>query len=256
MQLQMTAPMDIGLELSDPTLAGEDIFDLGGAERDMRDAGAKRFAEGEAGETDDEGEKAGEESDEEALDSEEELERRTRALEGDMDELYMAYRERLTERDAKFKVKEARRKDKAREEEWRGFGKAGSSDEEASDAESEGGWDTVQKAKGRGDDESSDDSSEEDDAAPAAAGRKRSRPARDEGTGRKKARLVADLGASNVGPSGRAANVWFSQDVFGALDDVEVEDDEEDEEMKNVGEEDSDAAETVGAASWFYGLSR
>ncbi|KAI0034276.1 FtsJ-domain-containing protein [Vararia minispora EC-137] len=238
MQLQMTAPMDIGLDQRDSVLAGdEDIFDLGEAERDMRRNGAARFARGDAVETDeDEDELPSGEGSEEVLDSEDELEKRTRALEDDIDDLYSAYRERLAERDAKFKVKEARKKDKVREEEWHGIGAAQDSGEDDSEEEQEGGWDKVQNSKVQDENSSSDEDSSDEDKEPPSIGHKRARLLGDDANRRKKARLVTDLGA--MAHNSRATDLWFSQDVFsGAGDVANIEDSEEDEDqgMLSIG---------------------
>ena len=50
----------------------------------------------------------------------EEKERKIAELENELDGLYDSYQERLKERDAKYRVKEARRKDKEREE-WHAY---------------------------------------------------------------------------------------------------------------------------------------
>jgi AdoMet-dependent rRNA methyltransferase SPB1 len=243
--------MDIGLDQHDSALGGEgeDIFDLEHAEKGMRRTDASRFVRGRAGESEEEEEASSdndrEESDE-ALDSEEELEKKTRALEDDLDNLYTSYRERLAERDAKFRVKEMRKKNKDREA-WHGIKKPGSDDEDDEGEESEGeegGWDTVQKSKARDEDSSSDEDDSSD--GEASVERKRTRNVGPTERANKRRRLVTDL-QNPISTSGsRNADLWFSQDVFagiGNLEDVE----DEDEEMEDGAEdsEDSEAEEPV-----------
>ncbi len=81
-------------------------------------------------------------------------------LEADLDDLYETYKERRNERDAKFKAKEARSKNKNREE-WSGF-KADKSDEESGSEDEVGGWDEMEAAKAAGDSSSDSDSEEEE----------------------------------------------------------------------------------------------
>lgn len=228
MQLQMVAPMDIGMEQTDAALGigQEDIFDLGDAERGLKKGGVSKFAV--RGEEDSESEEEAEvnESDYEALDSDEEREKKTRSLEADMDGLYDAYRERLAERDSKFKVKEARKKNKEREE-WHGIKEDGSGSEDE-DSE-EGGWDEVQQAKGRNDSSSSDEDSDEDSDEPMdAIGKKRSRPREAAEREKKKPRLVSKLEDPKTSASAsRATDLWFSQDIFNGLDPLDDIRDEE-----------------------------
>ena len=152
MQLQMTAPMDIGMEQHDASLGygQEDVFDLTGAERGMKRKGGVTMLTGDGydmPESDESGpEGDGEGEDEELLDSEEERERKVAGLEAELDGMYDAYQERLKERDAKFKVTEERRKNGLLEE-WHGIQK--DSDED-SESEEEGGWDKMEEAKGEG----------------------------------------------------------------------------------------------------------
>ncbi|KAJ3902278.1 rRNA methyltransferase Spb1 [Lentinula edodes] len=96
MQLQMTAPMDIGLELQDASLGGQDdFFDLQGAEKGMRKRGGVSNLIGTEGvlsqesDVDNDSDNA---SDEEILDSEEEWEKKTRGLENELDGMYDPYR--------------------------------------------------------------------------------------------------------------------------------------------------------------------
>ncbi|KAI1793875.1 Spb1 C-terminal domain-containing protein [Ganoderma leucocontextum] len=245
MQLRMTAPMDIGMEQYDSALRGQDdMFEL-----DDADA-LKRSGAGYDDTSDEEGDGA-EEEDDEMLDSEEERERKVAGLEEELDGLYDTYQEHLKERDAKYRVKEARKNNKAREE-WHGIGKGGDSD--YSDAE-EGGYEKVQRAKariGENDSDSSDDSSDEEDVVQSSrmAGKKRGRtdgPA--EGlSSSKKARTVIELeGPKTTASLSRSAQLWFDQDIFtGADEDIEDDEDDVDEDDEDETDEDEEMSEEGG----------
>ncbi|KII93549.1 hypothetical protein PLICRDRAFT_26721 [Plicaturopsis crispa FD-325 SS-3] len=252
MQLQMTAPLDIGLEQTDPTLGlgQEDVFDLGGAERGLRKKGGVAQLVDEDGdinlESDDDAD-GGEETDDEILDSEEERERKTAALEAEMDGLYDQYQGRLRERDAKFKVKESR-KNNAEREEWNGIQEKDSDEEEEendSDGE-EGGWDKVEQAKENAGADSSSDDSDSDEDAPPVTGQKRRRgdPVEAPAAGPKRARLLTKLEEpKTVAQASRAAQVWFSQDVFAGIDGLDDIEDDEDVSMDGPEDEDEEDEE-------------
>ena len=185
-------------------------------------------------------ENADEEDDDEVLDEEEEREKKLRALEQDLDGLYESYQERMRERDAKYRVKEARRKDKTREE-WGGIKEDGSDDEESD--EEEGGWDTVQAAKARADESSDSDSSDEsdEDQAPAKtpqpSKKRRAEEVIDLTNGTKKARTngsISQAAAADVKLS-RSTEVWFSQGLFksAGIDDIESDDDQHEQEAED-----------------------
>ena len=246
MQLRMTAPMDIGMEQADAALGGQDdIFDLDEGSKALR---GKRAAAGLDDESEFESDEGEGEDEDEALDSEEERERKLAGLEAELDGMYDAYQEHLKERDAKYKVKEALKNNKAREA-WHGIGQGGDSDAD-SDVE-EGGYEKVQRAKariGENDSDSSDDSSDDDEAEPEpVAGKKRRRAeAADSGLKSKKARTVAEVEEQKAGPSlSRSAQMWFGQDMFAGLD-AEVDDDEEedDEDMEGSEVEDEEDDES------------
>ncbi|KAJ7706073.1 Spb1 C-terminal domain-containing protein [Mycena rosella] len=240
MQLQMTAPLDIGLEQHDASLGGQDdFFDLGGAESGLRKRGglAALQEEDAIGGSDDEDEGSdGDESDE-VLDSDEERERKVDGLEAEMDGLYDAYRDRMRERDAKYKVKESREKNAEREE-WSGIKQPIDVDSESE--EEEGGWDKMEAVKERTGDASSDDSdSDEEDEEDAPATRKRSRAEPGPAKPSKRAKLITNLREPK---SSQAANLWFSQDVFAGMGDaLDVGEDDPDEEMSVDGEDASEA---------------
>lgn len=238
MQLQMTAPLDIGLEQTDATLGlgQDDMFDLGRADAPKQTSNVT-FA------MDDDGDAVLESSDEEdddaddadeALDSEEEREKKLNGLEDELDGLYDAYQGRLRERDAKFKVKEARRKNAERED-WSGI-----KDEDSdADDDEEGGWDVVQEAKVNGQDNSSGESSDESDIedAPLPKPRKRTRVDLEYAAQTtKRQRFLPKTDKPSSAPTTAAAKVWFSQDVFSKVGDLG---DISDSEMSGV-EQNSD----------------
>lgn len=255
MQLQMTAPLDIGMEQTDAALSlgQEDVFDLDNAAKALkRRGGAARLAEADDGESDEE-EADAEADDDIVLDSDEDEERKVADLEAQLDGLYDAYRDHLRERDAKYKVKEARKNAKHREE-WGGIEPKASDDESDQESDEEGGYDKFEQAKARaGEDSSSDDdwSDEDEDegedeeaetARVPAKKRRKAGDAPDEAPSRKKARL-AEPPAPAPGPLSRAAQVWFSQDCFAGAD-VDVSDGE-DEEAESGEDEDAVSDEDV-----------
>lgn len=253
MQLQMTAPLDIGLEQSDAALGGQgDIFDLGLAEKTT---GKKQSIAKLVGENDEGSDGSDDEVDGIEIDVEDEDDEAARiaGLEAELDGLYDAYKERLTERDSKAKAREAR-KNKDRDE-WAGFGNKDSDDD--SDGESEGGWDVIQRAKNAvdeadsSDSESDEDISEQSDIQSKRRGTKRkltkatSPPA-------KKKKLVTNL-TEKVGASAKT-KLWFDQDIFKDVDIEDVEDDddewedseeEEEEEDEEKAQEESHSSEEV-----------
>ncbi|EEB96974.1 hypothetical protein MPER_03798, partial [Moniliophthora perniciosa FA553] len=172
MQLQMTAPIDIGLEQQDAALLSgkDDFFDLEGAERGMKKRGGITQLIGDHGAIMDESEEEEENilEEEEFLDSEEERERRAQGLEEELDGLYDAYQTRLRERDAKFKVKESRKKNMELEE-WGGIKDNGDSNEESDDEE--GGYDKIHQID---DDSSSEDEFDDDDEGHRPSKKRRS----------------------------------------------------------------------------------
>ena len=218
MQLQMTAPLDIGLEQTDAVLGygQEDMFNLEHAERASR---RKSFPD--STDTDDEDEEPDKSKIDEGLDIDEEQNSRVQTLEDDLDGLYETYRERLAERDAKFRVREARRNDKRREE-WSGI--EGDEGRDDTDEGSEGaGWDEMERRKARSDD-SDPSSTDEEDGASSPRLPKRKRSGQQE-TPRKKARLLTSLEEPQTASQmSRKTDVWFSQDVFKGLDHISEDD--------------------------------
>jgi AdoMet-dependent rRNA methyltransferase SPB1 len=246
MQLQMTAPLDIGLEQSDPSLGmgQEDVFDLTGTERELRNKGGIGIirVDEDTPEDEEEDEVVVEDEEDEVLDSEEERDRKTSQLEAELDGLYDAYQEKLKERDAQFRAKEARRKNGLLEE-WGGIQKG-----DDSESDEEGGWDQMEAAKGNVDGDSSDESDIEEE--PETPGRKRRRPQETETKPGKKIKLVTKLEEPITGS--RASQVWFSQGLFGDLEGLDhVEEDAEDVDMTSVqhGEDEEEWQDDVRSKS-------
>lgn len=241
----MTAPMDIGQELEDHTLrtGQEDMFDLSVAEKKRRKV-LKIDEEPESVDEEDEGDDgSGWESCEEdgVVDSEDERERRIGALEDDLDGMYDAYKAMRSERDAKFKVKEARKKNADREETWGGINQNSDGGESEDGSEDEvGGWEEMQAAKAP--DSASDTSGDSSEEEPLPhTSKKRKAPLDNDGQGEsrplKRARPLDRLLTNLEDPTtrtqariSRSTQLWFSQDVFAGLGnaDVNEEDSEED----------------------------
>ena len=160
LQLNMTAP---DLETEDLALGGEEVFDLGEGEREAKRQGKSRslgdlVEDADGMDADSEEAKSDVADDDEVFDSEEERELKLGALEGELDDLYGQYKDRMSERDAKWKVKQARNKDKNFDA-WHGI-------REGSDSENDGvdkGYrDGMVRAPRRGDaDEEDGEESEE-----------------------------------------------------------------------------------------------
>lgn len=208
----MTAPLDIGLEQNDASLSmgQDDMFDLVDTQRELRKKGGiSKLASDDEMPSDEEEEEV-EGSDEEIIGSEEERERRVLVLEADLDSMYDAYREKMKERDAKYRVAEAR-KEKGQLEEWSGL-KDENEVESGDDSSEDGGWEEMAAAKEIG------DSSDESDYDEPTPGQKRKRP------------NPASRKHVDVQPPSRAAQVWFSQDIF-----KEVGEPNEDDEHEDVG---------------------
>ncbi|KAF9460792.1 Spb1 C-terminal domain-containing protein [Collybia nuda] len=228
MQLQMTAPLEIGLEQQDAALGigQDDIFDLGGTENRLWKHGGISKLIGEDGdvtiESDDDYDEHEVRGDSAFLDSGEEKELRMRGLEADLDGLYDAYQERLRERDAKFKVMEARRKNAERGE-WRGIQSSQSDEEDTSEA---GGWENAEQLKKYDDESSSDNESSDDDGTVynnKLTSSEKKRPQRGVSTPQlsKRARLITKLEElKNPGATSKATQIWFSQDVFTEMEEI------------------------------------
>jgi AdoMet-dependent rRNA methyltransferase SPB1 len=230
MQLQMTAPMDIGMEQHDASLGfgQDDVFDLTGVEKGMRKSGGVTMLIGEKGmpESDEsEVDNSGDDEDEEMLDSEEERERKVAGLEVELDGMYDIYQQRMRERDAKFKVKEARKKS-GQLEEWNGIEKKDSDADDDDSGSEDGGWEKMKKAKEKLNDDSSSDESDDNDIPAPGQKRQRNEPAPPSS---KRVKLLTKLDEpKSSAQTSRAAQVWFSQDVFAGMDGLG--------DSENVGE--------------------
>lgn len=228
----MTAPLDIGLEQTDAGLRGqEDVFDLGDAEQASRRTGYPMAVD-----TDEESEEPNESLNDNIpdVDADDEQDDRVQTLEDDLDGLYETYREKLAERDTKFRVREARRNDKRRED-WAGIGKGGAQDE--TDEEDEGGgWDEMEQLKARVDD--SDSWSDTEDEMSSSQLAKRKQPDQ-QGIPRKKARMLSSLSEPKIAShEGKNTTVWFSQDIFKGLDRPTEDDTESDSSKESLDDED------------------
>lgn len=247
----MIAPLDIGMEQQDAALGTgqEDFFDLGRTENGLRKSSSARFLTDDNGdlivESDDE---EGDEQDRDTDVMEDEREEKLRNLEVELDGMYDAYQGRLRERDAKFKVNESRRKNAEREE-WNGIQEEAS---EGSESE-EGGWDGMQDAKFNDDSSLSGVSDSED--ASSAAGRKRKR-SEDVVTNNKRPRLITDLKQPTSGnTSNIAAQIWFSQDVFTGLEDLDgLSDSDGTDNTENDGDTSDDSEDEDSASTSTYDL--
>jgi AdoMet-dependent rRNA methyltransferase SPB1 len=243
MQLQMTAPLDIGLEQTDAVLGHgqEDMFDLESAERAPRRIGSSDLTDTEDEDKDPKESKDDNVSDNEALHTDGEQSGRMEALEDDLDDLYETYRERLAERDAKFKVRVARQNDKRREE-WTGIDR----DDAQADTDDEdegGGWDEMEQRKAA-DSDSDSSSADGEDELSSSQSPKRKRPHQQE-TSRKKARLLTSLEEPQTTLQiSRKTDVWFSQDMFHGLDHLGEDDDSE--------EKSSQPSQDVGVRSCVF----
>jgi AdoMet-dependent rRNA methyltransferase SPB1 len=276
----MTAPED--LDNDDRALGGEEMFDLGEGEEEMKRGhhskkGLKDLVRDEDGMSESEESEEEEEEDNEVYSSDEERELKTQGLEGALDGLYDAYRERMSEKDAKWKVKQARLRDKNYEK-WGGI-KEGSDDEddgvdkgykdrmvrqprrgdvdEEEEEESEdGGWDVLAAEKAKlGEEVSSDEDSsdEEGEANPNSRKTKMAisstggASASSSSTRKAKAQpLVTSLqDKEKRAEMSRQAQVWFDQSVFKGVEDlVELDEEDEDDEMSEDGDdEDEDGDE-------------
>ncbi|KAH8102498.1 Spb1 C-terminal domain-containing protein [Cristinia sonorae] len=247
MQLQMTAPLDIGLEQNDATLAygQEDVFDLEHTTKALRNKGGiSRLMDGDDdGSSESEKEEGDSDEDEEIMDEEEERDKKVAALENELDGLYDSYQERMKEKDAKYQAKKARNADSERGE-WFGIAKQESDDGGDSD---DGGYEKMQRAKARNDSDSDSDSNDSDDDGDPSQPESRKRRHNETLPQRKKARLDPQPSSSSLKHVlSRAAENWFSQEMFSALGEVDdaMEDDEpsedEDEEMDDGGESEED----------------
>jgi AdoMet-dependent rRNA methyltransferase SPB1 len=211
MQLNMTAPMDIGMEERGPM--GEDAMfqlkavDKAGALGRISKGKMVKLSEQDARKDRDSGLGTSADSDEDSDEEEDRLER-------ELDGMYDAYKERKAATDAKYRAK--RSKKEHGDDEWEGV----SADEkEASDEESEL-------------EEDSDEGSE----------------AEDDGTNSKKT-LLSDLEKDAADSSGlsKRARAFFNQDLFKDMEGLLDEPEDESMDKEEVGEADVDMADEVSS---------
>jgi len=244
----MTAPIDIGQELEDLTLrtGQEDMFDLGVVEKRSKKALTLDEEPESVDEEEEDVDASGWETEEGdgALDSEDERERRIGVLEDDLDGMYDAYKTMRSERDTKFKVKEARKKNADREETWGGInpkaqGSDGSQSEDGSESEV-GGWEEMQAARAQDNTSNISDDSGDEEPLPHT-GKKRKALPDDDGQGESRplkrvktlGRLLTNLEDStpkSQAQLSRSTQLWFSQDVFAGLGSMEVDDEDSEED--------------------------
>lgn len=271
MQLQMTTPMDIGMDIQDEALQGEDFFTL------QHGGGNKRVADGEEAEADSEAEDGRQERSstvQESGDSGDEEERRLSRLEDEVEGMYEEYQQRLSERDAKHRVREARKANKHNDE-WYGFkdedgGNGQDAEEGGSDAESaDGGFEALQRRKMQ--EETYDTDDEEDDAderemheamemeKQRRSAMKRKRDESVNGFGHDDAdelesanddegNLLQTLESKDARKQqqSREAAIWFDNPLFKAVNGLEAGDDEDSEGDEDDEDEDDDGEDSQG----------
>ncbi|KAK3937646.1 Spb1 C-terminal domain-containing protein [Diplogelasinospora grovesii] len=206
MQMNMTAPMDIGMEQDGPRGEGA-MFRLKTIDKTnaMRQIAKGKMAllkekEAQAKKDHDSGIGSSGETDESEDEEEDQLER-------ELDNMYDSYRERKAEIDAKYRAKKARQE---HDDEWEGVSASEHGDSDDDDEELE---------------EDSSDDSDDDDESPDAADKP----------------LIKDLdGTSNQNGLSKRASNFFNQDIFqgipGLLDVPSEEEEEEVEEDDEVAE--------------------
>lgn len=255
MQLQMTTPMDIGMDVMDDQLGdgNGDIFEIGSGERV-----SKKAVMQQADLSDDESETIVS-----SHDDDDDPEARAKRLDAEMDALYDEFKQKQSERDAKFRAKEARLKD-AKNDSWHGIKDDDEEDEDEDgneSDESEGGYDLVQRRKEQEETFDTDDEEDEEDerlereAAQPSKKRKRNAAsavfqqveADDEIVSTKPSKrslvnsLVSD--AAVTAEQSREASIWFDNPLFkdiGLEADAAPEDDEDDEDAWEEAEDDED----------------
>lgn len=239
MQLQMTAPMDIGLEQHDASLGfgQDDVFDLTGAERGMeKNGGVARLTWDDGMPESEEEDHESSEEEEEIFDLDEERKKRVAGLEAELDGMYDTYQERMRERDTKFKVTEQRKKNGLLEE-WNGI--RGKNDNDEDMVSEDGGWEKMEQAKGHADDDSSSGETDEDEEPQKLTkyGKRRRVELKHPS---KRVKLLTNLEKpTTTAESSRATQLWFSQDVFSGMDDFDdIADEEDNVSMGDDGTED------------------
>lgn len=235
LQLHMTTPMDMGLERQDQIGIDDDadfMFDLNEVEHPRRKIKRVALPDNAADYSDSDEEILEDGSfDDEAsqADSEEEDDARYRDLEANLDHLYDEYQNQKLEKDAKHRVREARKKrdqETGNDKEWGGIKNqddAGDEDEEEEDeeAEAEQGSSEVDDAiayERRDDfvDHSDDEDDDENEENVPPAGLKRKRDS---------VQLLQSLQAPKqplqTAQKSRAVAMWYDQPVFKGIEGLE-----------------------------------
>ncbi|CCF50856.1 hypothetical protein NDA11_006651 [Ustilago hordei] len=273
MQLQMTTPMDIGMDVMDDQLgAGNgDIFDIGSGEKV-----SKKAAMQQADLSDDESETIVSSHD----DDDDDPEVRAKRLDAEMDALYDEFKTKQSERDAKFRAKQARLKD-AKNDSWHGIKDDDEEDEDEDEGnesdESEGGYHVVQRRKEQEETFDTDDEEDEEDERlerevlqsskkrkrdAAAISSERSELDNADNAGKPAKRSLVNSLVSDAALSAqqsREASIWFDNPLFKDLGletpvaDIEQLPDEEEndeDEWEEAGDdEEVDSDEDVGSVA-------
>ncbi|KAG0148351.1 hypothetical protein CROQUDRAFT_655046 [Cronartium quercuum f. sp. fusiforme G11] len=251
MQLQMTTPMDIGMERADDEIFGLQEIDAGGIGSD----------DGQGGDSHDE---QADTEDSDSFDDDEDLseeEMKLQILEESLGEAYDRHQENVLDKDAKRKAREEARLRRHQDEgaqEWTGF----QDDDMVADDESVQSGDDIeivrQKrarfAKTGKFDEDEDSDSEGEDVTEQAA---RIMSARGSGSSelivqpKLKHRLLTNLEErtnDSADVKKRATEMWFDQPVFkdlvGVHDQLNLDDEDEDEQSANGGPDRNEASDT------------
>ncbi|SPO29014.1 probable AdoMet-dependent rRNA methyltransferase SPB1 [Ustilago trichophora] len=262
MQLQMTTPMDIGMDVMDDQLGSGngDIFEIGSGERV-----SKKAIMQQADLSDDESETIvsshGTDDDD--------PEARARQLDAEMDALYDEFKQKQSERDAKFRAKEARLKD-AKNDAWHGIKDDDEEDEDDDEAnmsdQSEGGYHVVQRRKEQEETFDTDDEEDEEDERLERQAVQQSRKRKRDVASAASAAIDDDDTVASTKPSKRSlvnslvsdaavtaqqsreASIWFDNPLFKDLgldspseDDEQNEDANDDEEAWEEASDDEEA---------------
>ncbi|ETS64447.1 hypothetical protein PaG_00903 [Moesziomyces aphidis] len=269
MQLQMTTPMDIGMDVMDDQLGSGngDIFEIGSGEKV-----SKKALMQQADLSDDESDTIVSSHDTDDDDPQ----ARAARLDAEMDALYDEFKQKQSDRDAKFRAKQARLKD-AKNDSWHGI-KDDEEEEDDDDAElsedSEGGYDLVQRRKEQEETFDTDDEEDEEDerlerqAVEQSRKRKRDTDAAalaqaDAPAKPSKRSLVNSLtsDADVTAQQSREASIWFDNPLFKDLgldavpaDEEPLEDDEDAWEETDAEEEDEELSDDEDASDSGSGL--
>ncbi|KAK4055705.1 AdoMet-dependent rRNA methyltransferase spb1 [Microbotryomycetes sp. JL201] len=227
MQLNMVTPMDVGLERQDG-IDDKDMFDLGEVEGNTYRSGVRGGADALNGDeaSDDESDEddaahkrrkapaVDQVDDDDEYDSDmDDAAKRALRLERSLDAAYEQYQQEKSDRDAKHKVKEERRKRMAEEGgEWGGI-KEGGSDEEEEDVDSD-----PAPMPSDDEDDSDSDSGSEIDLPRVSVKSKKMTPAQYNHNGEsQEGKLLTKFKKETAGDDdvkSRAAKMWFDQPVF------------------------------------------